>query len=79
MSVVNLSWGLPVVDRLDKIHLASRVSLPKSVVDYGKVAATKPSKRRLPPVLAQYMAIAAFMTCGGFIIAVASFLALNIN
>ena len=79
MSVLNLSWGLPVMDRLDKIHLTSRVSLPNSVLGYDAEAATTPSPRRLSPIVTQYMAIAAFMTCSGLIIAAASFLALTIN
>ena len=78
MSVLNLSWGSPIVDRRSKVHLSSRVSLPQSLVSYDNSDEAVATPSRNTPIVSRSLGIFAFVTCAAVVIATASFLALSI-
>ena len=74
MSVLNLSWGLPVMNRLNKVHRAARVQLPQSVIADSDAGSTT----RTFPIIPRTVGIIAFMMGGVVVIAAAGLLALSI-
>ncbi len=78
MSVLNLSWGLPVMNRLNKVHLASRVELPNSIVHYDKTSDVVDRQRRGLPIISRAVGILVFVAFGFMVVAMAGFLAIVI-
>ena len=79
MSVLNLSWGVPVMDRLNKVHRVSRVMLPQSIVDHEVTGSATLSLRRFWPMLPRYIGLFGFVTGGTAVIVTASLIALSIK
>ncbi len=79
MSEFNLSWGLPIMDRLNEVHRASRVTLPTSVVLQESDGAFGLPSARLRLLVSRYLGMVGFVTAGIVVIATASMLALSVQ
>ena len=79
MSVSNVSWGLPVMDRLDKTHRASRVALPSSILDQESGDASAVPIRRFRLMASRYLGMVGFVAGGIVVITAASLLALSVH
>lgn len=73
-----LSWELAIMDRLNQIHRASRVKLPKSVVVSGEANASEQKSRASNLVFSREVGIFYFLICGVIIIVAASALACRV-
>ncbi len=66
------------MDRLNKVHRASRVQLPKSIIDFGTADVSTGKPQWSLPIMPKYAGIICFMVVGGIVIATASLLALSL-
>lgn len=66
------------MDRLDRVHRASRVELSNFVIGPGQTDVNNAQTRRSTFIVPRYIGIFGFVACGALVIALASFAAISL-